>query len=199
MPLCLRGSKTKTFLIPTFLTISSQPLQPIVRNLVAILLFICLFFTVLGYHFIFYVQLTSAKAEMQKILPHIKDNAHITEFHLSAEEAQNLNWDDDNEFSYKGQMYDVIEKKIQNGALVIKCISDKNETALLDNYLSNQRNTSGNQPVSYLLKIVTNAFVRSSIICPAIPEKNLQTQFLPYYSPTSFINFPVLTQPPKIG
>lgn len=136
---------------------------------------------------------------MQKNLPHLKDKTHITEFHLTAEEAQQLNWDNDNEFSYKGQMYDVIEKKVQDGVLLIKCISDKNETALLDNYLSNQRNNSNNQPVSYLLKIVTNAFFRSSIICPTIPEKKLQNQFLFYSSQTCFINFPVPVPPPKIG
>ena len=53
-----------------------------------------------------------------------------------------LEWGDD-EFSYDGKMYDVIEKKAEGDKLIIHCINDKKETELLnkltDSWKENER------------------------------------------------------------
>ena len=60
---------------------------------------------------------------------------HETDFSFSVNDKQSmdqLDWEGDDEFRFNGEMYDVIEKRIENGKLIIRSIADKRETALLD-------------------------------------------------------------------
>ena len=38
------------------------------------------------------------------------------------------------EFMFKGEMYDVVKTKTVNGKVMLYCINDKKEKALVDNY-----------------------------------------------------------------
>ncbi|HMG67019.1 MAG TPA: hypothetical protein VK588_05000 [Chitinophagaceae bacterium] len=54
-----------------------------------------------------------------------------------------LEWDGDDEFSLNGEMYDVLEKKVENNTLIIRALADKKETTLLrkanDNWKENEK------------------------------------------------------------
>lgn len=56
-------------------------------------------------------------------------------------------WEEDNEFHYRGKMYDVISKKIIGEKLYITCINDSKEEELIDLYISitkKENNKPGN-------------------------------------------------------
>lgn len=168
------------------------------KKIAAILLLSCLFFTVLGYHFIFQFQLQQAKAEMQINLRNLKGNKELSVLCFNQEQLKQIDWENNHEFNYNGKMYDVIEKHFKNGKLLVRCIADNKETVLIKEYLASQKNSSGNQPLSSLLKLVTNNFIRSKVAVLSVPEKNNCNNF-PFYSSTIFsIIHPIHTPPPRV-
>ena len=74
---------------------------------------------------------------------------------VTRDECKQLEWEDENEFRYQGQMYDVIEKKIAGAILILHCISDKKETALLLEY---QKNTKRHSSTSNIFRLITAQF-----------------------------------------
>jgi len=103
-------------------------------------------FILIGHHIVFRLQQSGIKNEMKKM---IRSNLSKTEretfsFSLNDQTAlSKLEWEDGHEFRLRGKMYDVIEKRIENGKLVISCISDDKETLLLskliDDWKENDR------------------------------------------------------------
>jgi len=70
-------------------------------------------------------------------------------------------WEDDNEFSLRGKMYDVIEKREENGELFVRCITDEKETELIKKYQEVLEKQTGNQTKKRsvsLLKLITTPF-----------------------------------------
>ena len=66
-----------------------------------------------------------------------------------------LEWEDDHEFRLDEKMYDVIEQKTENGKLIIRCISDEKETALVKEYEAmNKNEMSGNSPGSKTITLI---------------------------------------------
>ena len=65
----------------------------------------------LGYHLVFHVQLAAVKSEMKAFLRNQKEHKELTQIILSKTESHFLHWEDENEFYYRGEMYDVIEMK----------------------------------------------------------------------------------------
>ncbi len=107
----------------------------VVKKIIIILLCICFFLNITGYHIIFYLRQQEIKAEMREVIRMQSHNEHETDFSFSVNDKHSmdhLDWKGDDEFSFNGEMYDVIEKRIENGKLIIRSIADKRETALLD-------------------------------------------------------------------
>lgn len=122
------------------------------RKLTSILLLICLCCTWLGYHLLFHVQLSAVKSEMRAFLLKQKDHKDVITFSFTNEELKKLEWEDETEFGYKGEMYDIIEKKTQGNQIVLRCIADTKETALLQDY---QKNTRRNTSNSFIAQLIT--------------------------------------------
>lgn len=73
-----------------------------------------------------------------------------------------LRWESDDEFVFNGQMYDVIEKKVGNGKLVIRCLPDKNETALVDKMKNNSKeNERSNKTAGTLFQFLQTLYYSS--------------------------------------
>lgn len=49
-------------------------------------------------------------------------------FIFTEEESQNLNWKKSHEFEFEGEMYDIVETKIEEGAYHYTCFHDTKET-----------------------------------------------------------------------
>ena len=74
-------------------------------------------------------------------------------------EMTKLDWDGDEEFSYNDEMYDVIEKKVVNNALIIRALADKDETELVNKMDANQRDDGrSNKIANELFQILQTLF-----------------------------------------
>jgi hypothetical protein len=70
-----------------------------------------------------------------------------------------LDWEGDDEFSFKGEMYDVIEKKIEDGKLIIRSIADRRETALLNTLRGHwNQNEKSNKVADELFQLLQSLF-----------------------------------------
>jgi len=134
--------------------------------------------TLIGFHLIYQLQVAQLRVEMKK---HIRSGARenaIIKFSFNKQQASQLEWEDGHEFRYMNEMYDVVEKKIVNGILIIRCIPDKKETALLSGYLQ-QHESSAHRFL--LLKLVNSLFTYPSIALPAVPN----VQIIKHYNKQS--------------
>jgi len=70
-----------------------------------------------------------------------------------------LAWEGDDEFRFNGEMYDVIDKKIENGKLIIRSIADKRETALLNKVKDHwNQNEKSNKVADELFQMLQSLF-----------------------------------------
>jgi hypothetical protein len=107
----------------------------VVKKIIIIFLCICFFLNITGYHIIFYLRQQEIKAEMRAAIRLQTYSEHETDFSFSVNDKHSmdqLDWEGDDEFSFNGEMYDVIEKRVENGKLIIRAIADKREMALLN-------------------------------------------------------------------
>jgi hypothetical protein len=93
-----------------------------------------MFLGLAGQQLCFRMQLRQAKLEMKRSLRKGRGSRHIREFSFDEQAYATLDWEEENEFRYQGEMYDVVDVKKQNGLVLIKCIPDKKETQLLKEF-----------------------------------------------------------------
>jgi hypothetical protein len=107
---------------------------------------------------------------------------------------------DEDEFLYKGKMYDVIELKKDRNHVKITCITDEKETALIKKFNDLTRNDMGNRgskTILQLFKLFSNPFIESGrlLLMPlATNNRVFQASYPQYISSTSL---DVLTPPPQ--
>src|SRR4029079_12891061 len=111
----------------------------------------------------FQVKQRNIKEDMEEYLS--KENIrNAVELRFSLNELSRLKWENDKEFVYNGELYDVIKKKNVNGSLVIQCIKDKKETHLVDDYVKVSKETQGDasskNKSTVLLKLITGIFIK---------------------------------------
>ena len=108
-----------------------------------------------------------------------------------------VEWEGENEFRLNGEMYDVIEKKVQGDKLIICCISDIKETGLLKNYEKMNKEGNSKSKSALLLKLIGSSYL--SEINNNVFIKNVQT--LPHILVQSEIvsswRYDVPTPPPQ--
>ncbi|HET7898656.1 MAG TPA: hypothetical protein VFL47_13325 [Flavisolibacter sp.] len=165
------------------------------RKLFAILLLCCLLFVTAGYHLLYYFRIAEAKREMRTHLRYAT-NPDITTFRLSETEAAQLAWEDETEFFYEGDMYDVLSLNQEKDKVVIRCVSDQKETALAEHYLKTQKQSPAHSSGA-ILKLLNAPFLPSqpeffSTLKEAIAPVN-QKPFFTWQNADK----PILTPPPK--
>jgi hypothetical protein len=136
-----------------------------VKKIAALLMLLLLFFLCTGYHFLFHVRLQGIKSEMKAYLRGLKDHPDIVTFHFDFQQAQSLAWEEDREFTYKGERYDVIEKHMEGNRLLISCVPDKKESQLIEQYRSTHRDRDHS---GFRIKLMASGF-----ILPALTESSL--------------------------
>jgi hypothetical protein len=115
--------------------------------------------------------------------------------------GQTPEWEEDHEFRLNGKMYDVIEKKIENDQLIVRCISDDKETELTRKYeelLESQSDDPGKKQAASIIKLITSPFTIPTTFIPAI-IKDLPPERFPYYCfGTLTSSREVITPPPQL-
>jgi len=152
-----------------------------VKKTTAIVLSCCLFFTVIGHYVIFCIQLTEIKTAMRRELQHAwKDKAIV--FVFAKEEIEKLDWEDGHEFRLNNEMYDVISLHEENGKVVIRCIADKKEKALIEAYQKIHRKSTESPGQTSLLKLLSSQFINVDSYFLKKPVKLIEAIFFSYSS-----------------
>lgn len=110
---------------------------------------------------------------------------------------EKLDWEDDDEFNLNGEMYDVIEKKVEGSKLIIRCLADKKETALLNKLDDHwKENDKSNKIANELFQLLQTLFHHSGSEGVAFIEITEYDRHLPLKKlPFGIIKIP--TPPPQ--
>lgn len=109
-------------------------------------------------------------------------------------------WEDDNEFSLDGKMYDVIEKREENGKLYVRCISDEREMELIKKYqevLEKQFGNKAKKRSASLLKILATPFTIPSTFISASFSTIIHHEYPVVHCSIPAASREVITPPPR--
>jgi hypothetical protein len=175
----------------------------LLKKIFAILLLASFSVQLTGYHLYFHFMQQDIKSTVKK---KIRSNIEtkITEqfvFSLSETNAGKLpQWEGDDEFRLNGEMYDVVDKKVENGEMIITCISDKKETELINNYkdvAGKDFGGSSKKRAALILKLVNTFYAIVENTVNNIHSPSAKTGFVNNKYPLSFSTIEVLTPPPQ--
>lgn len=86
-----------------------------------------------GLYIVHYLQWAEIRQEIKHKLKNSIKADELTEIVLNHAEVAELQWTRENEFSYKGRMYDVVKTSRTDSLIKYSCISDEKEDALFRN------------------------------------------------------------------
>lgn len=138
--------------------------------------------------------------DMKKHINNFQNINTVSELAFDPQEAKQIEWESEDEFRWKGEMYDVVAKTIQGDHLIIHCIPDNKETELVGQYLkASQRNSSENLPSSSLVKLITSDFLQPEYSIPELPEASIDKDFKDFTTVIISFDSNILTPPPKVA
>lgn len=85
---------------------------------------------VLGFFIHIEIKHTIIKKQIKTSLKQSVPEDELIYFEFKTSEFENLTWIKKNEFKYGDGMFDIVSKKIAQGKVLLKCISDKKEKKL---------------------------------------------------------------------
>jgi len=104
-----------------------------------------------GYHLWFYVWQNNNRKEIRKEIRMGLKEEDLSLIIVSIREESGISWiEPGKEFSYQGEMYDVVKIKIKNQEKYYYCIRDSKEKQLIANYNKNDR--SGKEAAKIIRK-----------------------------------------------
>lgn len=108
-----------------------------VKKPFVILLLVSFTVQITGYHLFFHYRQSDIKRAARQKLRQGIDPALTDVFRFPLGNNDPVNgpdWVEENEFFYKGEMYDVIDQRVEGGHLVVRCLSDTREKDLIGHY-----------------------------------------------------------------
>lgn len=133
--------------------------------------------------------------------PRHKDIEHF-EFNLVNGEPSDpsFKWEEENEFSFRGRMYDVIEKKQEGNKFIIACVNDTKEDVLINELsgIQKERNSKplkGGPSLYFLFGLFFSSGENIGITPPG--EEIISYNFC-YNISFSSISADIQTPPPRI-
>jgi hypothetical protein len=170
-----------------------------VRKFAPILLLTCLFIYESGYLFLYCIQQYQIKTEIKAyIRSHPAEQGTQFSFKMVNGKIQehNFNWLNENdEFSFSGELYDVISIKETNGSITIHAINDEDESQLIAAYNKHQQQKQNTSLTQLLTLIFIPQETDLNIAAPVFHCK-LEVNRLP--SSLTNVPLPVLILPPDI-
>jgi hypothetical protein len=133
---------------------------------------------------------------MKDFLRDQKTHKDIVEFRFSKAAPAQPQWEDEEEFRFNGEMYDVIEKITVGDQLFIRCIPDRKETELLHAY---QKQHDRNRSTASVLQLITATFIVSAGPSVQPSEKTIIRKFFEPSFSLSHPAAPVFIPPPRVG
>lgn len=177
---------------------SFASLRNLLKLLVAIILILLLFFNISGYEVFYAFQIAEAKKEMkQQMQKGIW--GETVRFSFERQELTQLHWEDGGaEFSLNGRFYDVVAKRWQGNNLVIDCIPDEQETALVTAFMQATRQHTHDAAYNALAKMLLITYLPCSSLPLLLPESFKTHCFSEYQFSISFFEVRIPTPPPDV-
>jgi hypothetical protein len=131
------------------------------KKLFASFFILVFLYTLVGYYPIFLFQQNNIKKEIKKRIKQTVPESELQVLVFNQGTISQINWVDENEFLFKGNLYDIVRfEKNQNGETVYYCINDNQEKKLfasLDKLIQNAFEGKTNSekthnPVKHLVK-----------------------------------------------
>ena len=109
-----------------------------------ITLLLALGFNHVGYYFVMLVSQYQLKEQMEEAI-----HNNLTEKEMEVicytDNSKDIFWEEEGkEFSFKGEMYDVVKTALVKGKKLIYCVNDKKEKLLIEKYNTLTKNNSRN-------------------------------------------------------
>ena len=166
------------------------------RKLSAILALCCLLFLNAGYYFLYKCRLAEIKESVRKEI--LSSRKHeLTKLTFSTEEIDQLDWEEKDEFRYKGEMYDVVSMEKKGDKVIIFCLTDKKEKALKQAFAETHRQAPDKNTSGSIFKFLKAPFLPTAFLVPPLTSSaaaNIHSGFL--FTIPSFAQL-VLTPPPR--
>lgn len=168
------------------------------KKIQALILLNCLLLTIPGYHFFYQYGIKKAKEEMHEMIRGASLSSEIITLDLSPSELSSIEWENDHEFRFEESMYDLVDRKDNNGRILLTCIQDEKESRLSNAYRkAGHKDSNENSPLQEWLRLANTPFLQPSVIVPDYFQKEVITyQLLPDASLQWTISA-VITPPPE--
>jgi hypothetical protein len=139
-----------------------------VRKVFVSILLVCFAVQITGYHLFFNYRKADIKRAAKKRMRRRVDPSLTEQFTFSLNtnnQQEGPQWVDEHEFTYRGEMYDVVEKSIDGDKMIIRCINDKQEKKLMVHYKKLVEKDFGERSkkkASVFLKLITSLYTSVS-------------------------------------
>lgn len=161
------------------------------RSLIAVFLVVVFAFNMLGYCLFSVLIVTHKKYVFNKIMSGEMDNEEVCVLHEA--DIIGAEWEHEKEFSWKGEMYDVIKKEYSKDGTIYTCKKDVKEDQLINQKRKSEERSAGTKMIK-----MTKIFVQSAV-CYEIHftlisvKQSVSTVFKNY----SFLYSTIIVPPPK--
>ena len=173
------------------------------KRLFAIILLLLFLFNTLGYYLVFSYNQFVLRTEIRTLIKsHLFDNACAVlqiDDPLHNKDFRRLN---EEEFRYKGVLYDIVSEETNSSGLTIRCIIDCQEDNLIagfshsQEFLNGQNTSASSKYAAAMLRhVITLALVESSFVQPQQTSSDIR-YFMNTFSIFS-IMYPPLYPPPE--
>lgn len=165
------------------------------RKLLTIFACCCLLLLVCGHGLVYFLKRAEIRTAVRKDLL-LNPAQNLQTFSCTATQLAGLAWEADDEFEYKGRMYDVVRMESTGSITTIYCIADEKESALIDAYLQLQKK-GGSSSSGTLLKLLSLQFLSPAthhdVALTALDAK----RYSPFICLIAFMEQQIICPPPK--
>jgi hypothetical protein len=127
-------------------------------NLIWLVLLSLFLFNTGGYFFYSKILQFAVRQEIRTQIRGAMDEKDLCVISVPSDNQHMIRWEEkDREFSYKGELYDVVRKEIRCNTTCYYCINDKKETRIISNLVRNNHENSRIQKI--LKRIVSMHFI----------------------------------------
>ncbi|MGG9961497.1 hypothetical protein [Ferruginibacter sp. SUN106] len=171
------------------------------KKSITILILSLLFFSQIGYRFIYLIQQHQLKEQAEEQLLSTVNEDQLEQVNVE-DNQDKITWEEEGkEFFLNGQMYDVAKKEIINGKTILYCLNDKKEEQLVEDMLKKEKanadNTSSNKDGKHTIKFQLSDFTEQ-IQETVFNNKTITAQkFQVYTAPVCTVTKEVNTPPPN--
>jgi hypothetical protein len=135
-----------------------------------------------------------AKQEMHRFIRNNPQREDLTRFTFSEKQYAALDWEENHEFNFEGQVYDVITVKTSGNQVVVHCIADIREQELTRAYHEQQQNQQSRDLVN-IFKLINACFSTTGYEIEA-PLKSARDPYSDYNCPPATKGESAILTPP---